>query len=208
MAELLPRLSLSMPAGDDAAARFDPRSALGIPADTPLHLEIGFGGGEHLAAQAAANPDIQFIGCEPFVNGMGKMLAQIEDAGLTNVALFAGDARTLAARLPEASLDAAYLLFPDPWPKTRHHKRRYVQDESLADLARAVKPGGQLRIASDIPGYIRWTLEHMARQPGFSWAAEKPEDWRNRPADWPATRYEQKALKAGRVPSYLEFRRV
>ena len=203
MNELLPKLEVHLSESNN----LDLREVTGTAADTTLHLEIGFGGGEHLVAQARAHPEIQFVGCEPFVNGMGKILGQIDGTDISNIRLFAGDARRLVEQLGDASLDAAYILFPDPWPKTRHHKRRYVQDATLTELARVLKPGGRLRIASDIPGYIRWTLEHMARQPNFVWTAETCEDWRKRPDDWPPTRYEQKALKAGRVPSYLEFRR-
>lgn len=201
---LLPKVRIQL-AAEAAPASLDPR---GFFAGAPprVSLEIGFGGGEHLIAWARAHPGEGFIGAEPFLNGMGKMLVHLDDAKLSNVRLFAGDARRLVAALKPASLARVFLLFPDPWPKKRHWKRRYVQDETLAELARVIAPGGMLRIASDIPHYIEWTLEHTARHPEF--AAVHPEGgWRERPADWPPTRYEQKAVRAGRPPAYLEFRR-
>ena len=176
-----------------------------------LALEIGFGGGEHLDAQAAAHPDTGFIGAEPFLNGVAKLAALVKD--LPNVAIHHGDARDVLDALADASLDKAYLLFPDPWHKLRHNKRRFVSQKNLAQLARTLKPGAIFRVASDIPDYVRWTLVEIAafnRAHGetFIWQARKPEDWRIRPADWPGTRYEAKALVAGRVPAYLEFRRA
>ncbi len=172
-----------------------------------VSLEIGFGGGEHLIAWARANPEEGFLGAEPFLNGLGKMLVHLDEVKLANVRLFAGDARRLVAALRDASLARVFLLFPDPWPKKRHWKRRYVQDETLAEIARVLEPGGTLRIASDIAHYIEWTLEIVARRPEFT-PAHPAGGWRERPEDWPATRYEQKALRAGRACTYLEFRRV
>lgn len=172
-----------------------------------ISLEIGFGGGEHLIAWAKARADEGFIGAEPFVNGMGKMLAHLDDEKVLNVRLFAGDARRLVEALAGATLARVWVLFPDPWPKKRHWKRRYVQDETLTELARVLEPGGMLRIASDVPAYIAWTLEHIATRPEFA-AVHDGDGWRARPADWPPTRYEQKALREGRVPTYLEWRRV
>ena len=182
-----------------------------FPGLPKLALEIGFGGGEHLAAQAAAHPDTGFIGAEPFLNGVAKLAALVKD--LPNVAIHHGDARDVLDALADASLDKAYLLFPDPWHKLRHNKRRFVSQKNLAQLARTLKPGAVFRVASDIPDYIRWTLVEIAafnRAHGetFSWQAPKPTDWRIRPTDWPGTRYEAKALVAGRVPAYLEFRRA
>jgi tRNA (guanine-N7-)-methyltransferase len=167
-----------------------------------------------LIAWAKARPGEGFIGAEPFVNGMGKMLAHLDDEKLDNVRLFAGDARALVEALADASLARLFLLFPDPWPKKRHWKRRYIQDETLIELARVLEEGGTLRIASDIPHYIDWTLERIARRPEF--VAVHPEGgWRasplpkgegkGRPADWPPTRYELKAIRQGRTPVYLEF---
>lgn len=199
---LLPCLKVpEPPSGEflDLAALFGGRTP------TELWLEIGFGAGEHLCAQADVHPEAGIIGCEPFVQGMAKALARIENRGLTNVRLFDGDARHLLTWLPCASLSRIFLLFPDPWPKARHHKRRFVQQETLTEFARLLPPGGEFRFASDIPGYVRWTLEHVLRHGAFEWTAERPADWRSRPPDWPPTRYEQKAIAEGRVPTYLRF---
>ncbi len=203
MEDLLPRLKLRL----GAAGGLDPHSLYDEPM-REVWLEIGYGGGEHLSAQAAAHPDVGLIGCEFFVDGVAKLLAQIEAQDLTNVRLHDHDARDVLEALQPASLHRVFLLFPDPWPKTRHHKRRFVQSESLAQIARALRPGGLFRVASDIPAYIEWTLRHLHGHPAFQWLAERPADWRERPADWPATRYEAKALREGRVPSYLTFRRT
>ncbi len=197
--ELLPRLAIDVP--DDGV--LEPTALFADAKE--VWLEIGFGGGEHLAWQAAAHPDIGFIGVEPFINGMAKLLSHIEAGGQENIRLRQGDARDLIERLPAQSIDRAFLLFPDPWPKTRHHKRRYMQTETLDALARVLKDGAEFRVASDIPGYVAWTLERVMPHPDFTWTAEGPADWKRRPADWPATRYEQKALKAGRIPAYLRF---
>ncbi len=170
-------------------------------------LEIGFGGGERLLAVAADTPDGGFIGVEPFVNGMAKTVAGIADRGLANVRLFAGEATTLIDWLPPASLDEADLFYPDPWPKKRHWKRRFVVGENLDRLARVLKPGGTLRFASDIPSYVEWTLAHMASRDDFAWTATRADDWRKPFPGWVRTRYEAKALAAGRKPTYLEFAR-
>ncbi len=197
---LLPRLAVPVDRPIDPYALFGP----GIE---DYAIEIGFGGGEHLAAQARAHPARGFIGCEPFVNGMAQLLVHIEEQGLTNIRLHHGDARDVLERLPDGSLGAAYVLFPDPWPKKRHWKRRFVGPANVAELARALRPGGVLRVASDISDYVRWSLIHIVPSGQFDWTATTPSDWREKPADWPATRYEAKALKAGRVPAYLDFRR-
>ena len=170
-------------------------------------LEIGFGGGEHLAAQAQNHPDTGFIGCEPFVNGVAKLLLEIERRNLKNVKIYDHDARDLMDILPAASFDQIYLLYPDPWPKLRHHKRRFVSPENLAHLHRLLKPEGRLMIASDIADYILWTLHHMRAFGGFRWTGTQASDWQEPPQGWPSTRYEAKALKAGRVPTYLHFQR-
>ncbi len=172
----------------------------------PLWLEIGFGGGEHLVHQAARNPDIGLIGCEPFINGVAMLLGKIRRAGITNLRVHPGDARDLFDVLPEASVAKAFLLYPDPWPKKRHHRRRFVTPEHLAPLARVMAPGAELRIATDIPDYVRQTLIEVPRA-GFDWLAEGPADWRQPWEDWLSTRYEQKALREGRMPHYLTFRR-
>jgi tRNA (guanine-N7-)-methyltransferase len=190
-----------------------PEGALDLKALFPkargFAFEVGFGGGEHLAAQAGAHPDIGYIGCEPFLNGVAKLLTQIDAAKLKNVRVHPDDARDVLPRLPSESLSAFYVLFPDPWPKLRHHKRRFIQSKSLDELARVLKPGGgELRLATDHADYALWALQHLMADRRFRWTADCAADWRVRPADWPATRYEQKALKAGRACVYLRFLRV
>lgn len=173
----------------------------------PVWLEVGFGGGEHLVHQAAQNPDVGIIGAEPYINGVAMLLGKIRRAGVQNLAIHPGDARDLMDVLPEASVDRAFLLYPDPWPKTRHHRRRFVTQEHLVPLARALRPGAYLRVATDIEDYVRQTLEEVPKW-GFEWCAERPADWRAPWDDWISTRYEQKALREGRRPHYLTFRRV
>ncbi len=172
-----------------------------------LWLEVGFGGGEHLVHQAAANPDVGLIGCEPYINGVAMLLAKIRDAGVDNLRVHPGDARDLFDVLPEASLSRVFLLYPDPWPKKRHHRRRFVTQEHLEPLARVMTPGAILRVATDIPDYVRQTLQEVPKA-GFDWLAEGPRDWRAPWGDWLSTRYEQKALREGRVPHYLAFRKT
>lgn len=172
-----------------------------------LWLEVGFGGGEHLVHQAAANPDLGLIGCEPYINGVAMLLAKIRDAGVDNLRVHPGDARDLFDVLPEASLSRVFLLYPDPWPKKRHHRRRFVTQEHLEPLARVMTPGAILRVATDIPDYVRQTLQEVPKA-GFDWLAEGPRDWREPWGDWLSTRYEQKALREGRVPHYLTFRKT
>jgi len=173
-----------------------------------VRLEIGFGGGEHLLAAARREPDVGFIGVEPFLNGMATAVAGIVDGGLKNVRLFAGEASVLLDWLPDRSLDSVDVLYPDPWPKKRHWKRRFISDENLDRLACVLKSGGDLRFASDIPSYVEWTLAHILRRSDFAWTAERAADWTSPFPDWPGTRYESKALAAGRAPTYLAFRRV
>ena len=170
-------------------------------------LEIGFGGGEHLLAQALANPTIGFIGCEPFINGMAKLLSEIETRDITNIRLYDNDAMDLLGVLPEKSIGRAFLLYPDPWPKRRHNKRRFVSDESLTLLGRLIRPGGVFRFASDIDHYVGWTLVRAMRSGVFQWTAKEADDWRLPWLDWPGTRYEAKAKREGRTPSYLTFER-
>jgi tRNA (guanine-N7-)-methyltransferase len=171
-------------------------------------LEVGFGGGEHLAEQARRNPDTGFIGCEPFENGVAKLLTQVQASRLRNVRVVPDDARDILVRLPDASLSFVFVLFPDPWPKLRHHKRRFIQTRTLDQIHRLLKPGGELRIATDHTDYGQWALMHLMRDNRFEWAATRAADWRVRPADWVPTRYEQKALKAGRSCIYLRFFRT
>jgi tRNA (guanine-N7-)-methyltransferase len=199
---LLPALAI----GDDAA-ELDPRG-LFAPGTKEVWLEIGFGGGEHLAAQAGAHPDTGFIGCEPFVNGVVSLLGHVKARGLRNVRLWPHDARELIARLPSASIARAFVLFPDPWPKARHHKRRLIAAPFLDALARVLAPGGELRVATDDADYLAWILERLPSHPGFRLLARGEAEWRARPQDWPPTRYEQKAIAAGRNPAYLRFSRV
>ena len=174
--------------------------------DKPVWLEIGFGGGEHLVHQAQNNPDVGIIGAEPYINGVAMLLGKIRRAKVSNLAVHPGDARDLFDVLPDASIARAFLLYPDPWPKKRHHRRRFVTPEHLLPLARVLKPNAILRVATDIPDYVRQTLEEVPRA-GFEWLAEGPADWREPWDDWLSTRYEQKALREGRVPHYLTFQR-
>jgi tRNA (guanine-N7-)-methyltransferase len=200
---LLPELAIVLPDGDaglDAAALFEPRRE-------DLWLEIGFGAGEHLAAQAQAHPDVGFIGCEPFVNGVASLLSQIEDQGLANIRIYDEDAHLLFAPLPEACFGRVFIMFPDPWPKKRHHKRRLISPPTLDALARLMKDGGTLQFASDHMAYVRWTLDHFTRHPEFQWMARTAADWRRTPPGAAATRYEQKAISRGLSPAYLTFRR-
>jgi tRNA (guanine-N7-)-methyltransferase len=201
LADRLPAASFDVEAGSNPMALFATRPRA-------LWLEIGFGGGEHLAALAAARPEIGFLGVEPFFNGVAKLLRAIEDGGLTNVRILMDDARLLLKSLPDAGIERAFVLFPDPWPKLRHHKRRIVNPETVADLARVIRPGGELRLATDDPDYARWMLEAALAEPRLAWLCERAADWRQRPGDWPPTRYEAKALAAGGRPAYLRFGRV
>jgi tRNA (guanine-N7-)-methyltransferase len=171
-------------------------------------LEIGFGSGEHLLWQAETHKDVGFIGCEPFVNGMGSLLGAIEDRGIDTIRVHDGDAREVLAWLPDRSIGRVFLLFPDPWPKKRQLKRRLLSADTLGELARVLRPGGEFRFASDNGDYAAQALR-LARQSGvFTWTAESAADWRERPADWPETRYERKARSDGRTSVYLSFRRL
>jgi tRNA (guanine-N7-)-methyltransferase len=171
-------------------------------------LEIGFGGGEHLAWQARHHPGIGFIGCEPFEDGVVKLLSAIELEGIANVRVCAGDARPLLRLLPRASIGRAFILFPDPWPKKRHHKRRLISAATLAELARIMRPGAELRIATDIGAYASAILRTLLASPAFHWTAAGPKDWCERTSDWPQTRYEQKAAAEGRRCYYFRFLRA
>lgn len=170
-------------------------------------LEIGFGGGEHLAARAGAHPEVGFIGCEPFMDGVAKLLIRAEEEGLANLRVFPEDVRPLLERLPEASLARVFILFPDPWPKQRHHKRRLVNAALLNLLARVLRPGGSLLLATDHAGYAQWMLEHLLADERFEWTARKPEDFNNPPEGWVVTRYQEKAALEGRKPCFLLFER-
>lgn len=170
-------------------------------------LEIGFGGGEQLLHLAAAHRHDGFVGVEPFVNGAAKLLVGLDDLQLTNVRVRMGDARPFLAGLTEGCVDEALVLYPDPWPKSRHHKRRLLQSEVVGELARVVRPGGTLRIASDIPSYVDFALENVLAHGAFEWTAERAQDWRERPSLLIRTRYEAKAVREGRSPAYLTFQR-
>ncbi|MBI1364458.1 MAG: tRNA (guanosine(46)-N7)-methyltransferase TrmB [Alphaproteobacteria bacterium] len=201
MAELLPKVA----APDPAEGAIDLRAL--FPGADAFELEIGFGGGEHLAYQAARRPKSGFIGAEPFINGVAKLLVLIEENGLENIRVHFGDARPLIEALPDAALSSIYVLHPDPWPKKRHFKRRMISPWFFAEAARLLASGGRLRVASDIPDYVRWTLMHARKATDFEWTAQRASDWKTAPEDWPATRYEKKARGEGRSPAYLEFRR-
>ena len=174
----------------------------------PLWLEIGFGAGEHLAAQAAAHPGVGLIGAEPFLNGVVGALGHLAAGGLTNVRLHMGDALEVLDRLPDAELDRAFLLHPDPWPKARHAKRRFVNPGPLDLLSAKLAPGAELRIGTDHPVYLRWTLQQMSVRADFAWLAATPADWQVRPDDWPATRYEAKARRLDHEVWYLRYQRI
>lgn len=182
----------------DLSALFDGRE---------VWLEVGFGGGEHMIHQAERNPQIGIIGAEPYINGVAMLLGKIRASGVQNLRIHPGDARDLFDVLPVRSISRAFLLYPDPWPKKRHHRRRFVTPEHLEPLARVLKPGAEFRVATDIPDYVRQTLEEVPRA-GFEWLAKGPRDWRDPWGDWISTRYEQKALREGRVPHYLTFRKT
>lgn len=194
------RPDLSRPAADVTAL---------FPAPvTEAWIEIGFGGGEHLLWQAEHHPHVGIIGCEPFEEGVVKVLTAIDDRGLGNIMVHPDDVRPLLRWLPECSIDRAFVLFPDPWPKARHRKRRLVATPLLDLLARVMKPGTELRLATDIGDYARTMLVALMRHPSFRWTAARPADWRARPDDWPPTRYEAKAVREGRRCAYLRFVRV
>jgi tRNA (guanine-N7-)-methyltransferase len=197
---LLPRIAVALP----ERRPLDPRT-LFAPTPREVWLEIGFGGGEHLAAQAEQHPEVGFIGCEVFENGIARLVAETARRDLDNIRIFAEDARLLLDCLTPASIGRVFALFPDPWPKQRHHKRRLVAPATLDRLASVMQPGAELRLATDEPGYLAWMLEHVTVHPDFLWTARTPSDWRARAPDWPATRYEEKARAAGRTPAFLRF---
>lgn len=196
--ELLPRVVLTIP----PSGRVQPGAGFCV-GGRPVWLEIGFGAGEHLAAQADYHREISFIGCEVFENGIVKMLRQIERLRLDNVRLFADDARVLIQALAAASVDRVFILFPDPWPKRRHAKRRIVSRKTLDALAAIMRDGAELRLATDDCNYLCWILEQVTDHSAFEWLARRPSDWRERPGDWPSTRYEEKARAVGRASFFL-----
>lgn len=173
-----------------------------------VNLEIGFGGGEHLASIALNHPDDAFLGCEPFVNGVAKLLASVEQNDIQNIRIHMGDARNLLFRLPDGSLDRVYILYPDPWPKTRQKKRRFISSETIKELARVLKQGGELRFATDIDDYTAWTFRTILSVGTFEWLNPHYEQWSNPWAGWTQTRYEEKAIQEGRSPVYLIFGKI
>lgn len=201
IAAALPRLALDLgEAITDAAALFPHRP-------TDVWLEIGFGGGEHLAALALEKTEAGIIGCEAFHNGMAKALALIDANPPGNIRLYEGDAGLVIDALPKQSLAGVYLLYPDPWPKRRQHKRRFLSDAMLSRLARVMRPGAELRFATDIDHNAGWTLARVLRSPDFSWAPQSASDWQMSWKGWTGTRYEAKALLEGRKPAYFTFRK-
>ncbi len=198
--ELLPRVAVPETGVLDAGVLFGD--------ERRIEFEIGFGSGEHLAAQAEARPESGFIGCEPFLNGVVGALGHVRDRGLSNVRLHMGDALTVLERLPDASLDRLYLLHPDPWPKARHAKRRMVNDGPLDLIAAKLKPDAEFRLGTDDPTYCRWSMMVMNRRRDFRWLAGTPHDFLTRPDDWPETRYERKARARGHEVWYFRYRRA
>jgi tRNA (guanine-N7-)-methyltransferase len=204
--ELLPRLKLDLtkpapgPVPGDVGELF-----IGNPGR--IILEIGFGGGEHLVQRAHEQPDDGFIGCEPFINGMGKALSAIDKQGLTNIRLYDHDATGLLDWLPAGSIDVVYLLYPDPWPKKRHWKRRFVNADNLQRICRILKAGGEFRFASDIAHYVNWTLRFCHDCENLEWQAVTSAGWTNPWQGWQSTRYENKGIREGRIPAYLTFKK-
>ncbi|KQN78128.1 tRNA (guanosine(46)-N7)-methyltransferase TrmB [Devosia sp. BK] len=192
--QALPELEITL------GEQFDPKTL--FPEAKRIVIEIGYGGGEHLARKATEEPETGFIGCEVFTGGIGKMVQAILANGIENVRLFTDDALKLLVTLPDASVDAVYLLYPDPWPKTRHHKRRFVSPVTLKELARVIRPGGTFHFASDIEDYADWTLAHIVREPLFTFAPDAPGSWHTPYPGWQPTRYEQKARREGRLISF------
>ena len=204
LAEDLPALRLrGVTRADNLARKALDLSVLPGSEGAPIWLEVGFGGGEHLAHMAALNPGVRLIGCDPFVNGVAMALRQMALAGISNVVLHTGDARDLMEVLPDACIARVFLNYPDPWPKTRHHRRRFVTPDHLRPLARICAPGAEFRVATDIPGYVRQTLNEVPKA-GFDLVAQGARSW----SDWKPTRYEMKALREGRTPHYMTFRRA
>lgn len=211
--ELLPKLLISLPpqGGGQEGGIITPSSNYAPSLTLPLQgrelwLEIGFGSGEHLALQAKLHPEIGMIGCEPYINGLSKLLQVIFVDKLDNIRLHQGDARDIIDLLPDKSIARVFILFPDPWPKSRHHKRRLINHELLKQLARIMKPGGKLLIATDHEDYLTWILERVLTQTDFVWTAKTKRDWEQPPADWVTTKYQAKALREGRIPHWIKLK--
>lgn len=201
---LLPALQITP--DDFGAGTLDPRTLFKGAVDE-VWLEIGFGAGEHLAAMAKAHPKVGFIGCEPFINGVARLLVDVDRDSLDNIRLVTDDAGLLLDCLETGSISRTFLLFPDPWPKRRHNKRRFIGPKNIDAMARVLKDGAHWRMATDHMDYCRWMLDHMTMAAEFKWLARRPGDWRIRPEDWPPTRYEGKGIEAGRPPAFLSFQR-
>jgi tRNA (guanine-N7-)-methyltransferase len=199
---LLPAAAVTLP--DDGTLAVP---TLFTPPRDRVWLEIGFGAGEHLAWQARAHPEVGMIGVEPYLDGVARLLKAMERDSIANLRLFTDDARLLLDQLPPDSLERIFVLFADPWPKRRHWKRRIINRETAAQMAELLRDGGELRVATDDPGYRRWILASLLAEPRLDWEVRGPDDWRRRPPDWPPTRYEEKAIRAGRKPVFLRFRR-
>lgn len=200
---LLPKVRISPEEGP-----VHPETIFAKPVDQ-IWFEIGFGGGEHAAQQLVDHPDVGLVACEPFINGVASLLNHVDRKGLGDrIRIYDEDARALLDAFPDHSLDRVFLLFPDPWRKKRHAKRRFVGPENLDLLARVMKPGAEFRLASDHMPYVDWALMHLTDHPAFEWICSGPKDWRERPADWPATRYEQKALKQKKKCAFLRFKKI
>lgn len=204
--DLLPKISVpAEPTLSDDAPKLDLQT-LFPTGPRACWLEIGFGKGEHLAWQAQQNPDVGLIGCEPYLNGVAGLLTHIEEEGIDNIRVYGDDARHVLKQLPDASLERVFLIHPDPWPKRRHARRRFVNPPNLDEIARVLKPGGEFRVGTDHPIYREWTALQMVQRDDFEWLANSPADWTNRPADWPETRYEAKALEG--KATYFIYRRL
>jgi tRNA (guanine-N7-)-methyltransferase len=200
---LLPAMRIAV---SEADAATNPENFFSKPVQQ-VWLEIGFGMGEHLVWHAAQNPDIGMIGCEPFLNGIASLCLQAQEQSLDNIRLWPEDARLFMRKLKPASIDRCFIINSDPWPKTRHHKRRFIQTETLDELARLLKPGAELRMATDHAGLAGWLVEKTYFHPAFEWTAKSAADWRTRPDDLPETKFQNKGLKAGRPTVFLNFRR-
>ncbi|MFN7113550.1 MAG: tRNA (guanosine(46)-N7)-methyltransferase TrmB [Alphaproteobacteria bacterium] len=198
---ILPAATIVLPAGDTAV---NPASFFDAPVKQ-VWIEIGFGHGEHLAWHAQNNPDVGFIGCEPFINGIAAMCLHIREHHLKNVRIWPDDARLLLSRLPAQSLDRLFIINADPWPKKRHHKRRFIQTDMLDRLHRLLRPGAEFRMATDHPDLAEWLVEKTCMHPGFDWQATCAADWQTRPADLRETKFQHKGLKAGRPTVFLNF---
>jgi tRNA (guanine-N7-)-methyltransferase len=198
-ATLLPRLALTLVQDRDPKSYF-------ANSVSDVWLEVGYGAGEHLVWQAAAHPTIGFLAAEPYISGTAKLLSRLDEKELPSIRLYEDDARDIIAALPDGCIGRFFILFPDPWPKTRHHKRRFIQMDMLDQVARVLEPGAELRFATDDPGYLAYALERLIAHPAFRWTAESPSDWKTRPADWPPTRYEAKELHG--APAFLRFVRT